>query len=94
MVYFSLGMQLVQVVMSTTFYEIVVLADGDFALRRTDEPEEPLIRIHFSDETKGLLQDASFTVVKAMIDAGIDMVEKLGDKAPEPAAEGEPRTIH
>jgi len=66
--------------MSTAFYEIVLLPDGDFALQRTDEKEEPLIRIHFSDEAMSMLQDASMDVAKAMIDAGIDMVEQLGEE--------------
>lgn len=69
--------------MSTTLYEIVMLSDGDFALQRADEKEEPLIRIHFSDEARGLLQDASMDVVKAMIDAGIDMVEQIGEESAE-----------
>jgi len=66
--------------MSTTLYEIVLLPDGDFVLQRADEKEEPLIRIHFSDEARGMLQDASMDVAKAMIDAGIDMVEQLGEE--------------
>ncbi|MFA5630769.1 MAG: hypothetical protein WC997_04580 [Porticoccaceae bacterium] len=66
--------------MSTAFYEIVLLPDGDFALQRADENEEPLIRIHFSEEAMTMLQDASMDVAKAMIDAGIDMVEQLGEE--------------
>lgn len=66
--------------MSTALYEIVMLPDGDFALRRADENEEPLIRIRFSDEAREMLQDAGMDVAKAMIDAGIDMVEQLGDE--------------
>lgn len=69
--------------MSTTLYEIVMLPDGDFALQRADEPEEPLIRIHFSDEARVMLQTAGMDVAKAMIDAGIDMVEQLGDEFSE-----------
>ncbi len=69
--------------MSTALYEIIMLPDGDFALQRTDEKEEPLIRIHFSDEARTLLQDAGMDVAKAMIDAGIDMVEQLGDESDE-----------
>jgi hypothetical protein len=68
--------------MTTTLYEIVILPDGDFALQRTDEPEEPLIRIHFSEEARTMLQSAGMDVAKAMIDAGIDMVEQLGDEFP------------
>ena len=69
--------------MTTTLYEIVMLPDGDFALQRADEQEEPLIRIHFSEEARTMLQSAGMDVAKAMIDAGIDMVEQLGEDLPE-----------
>lgn len=85
--------------MSIALYEIVMLPDGDFALRRADENEEPLIRIHFSDDALQLLQDASMDVAKAMIDAGIDRVEELGEEQlndDQSVAEGEAqeRVIH
>lgn len=67
--------------MSTALYEIIMLPDGDFALQRTDEKEEPLIRISFSDEARTMLQDAGMDVAKAMIDAGIDMVEQIGEES-------------
>ena len=83
--------------MSTTLYEIVMLSDGDFALQRADEHEdrdEPLIRIHFSEEARVMLQSAGMDVAKAMIDAGIDMVEQLGDEELSDEDDGEPRVIH
>ena len=82
--------------MSTTLYEIIMLPDGDFALQRADEQEEPLIRIHFSDEARVMLQSAGMDVAKAMIDAGIDMVEQLGEELPEEMEEerDEPRIVH
>ena len=86
--------------MSTTLYEIVMLADGDFALQRADEHDEyedrdePLIRIHFSEEARVMLQSAGMDVAKAMIDAGIDMVEQLGDEELSDEDGGEPRVIH
>jgi hypothetical protein len=67
--------------MPASLYEIVMLPDGDFALQRTDDTDEPLIRISFSDEAKGFLQDASLDVAKAMIDAGIEVVEQIGDES-------------
>ena len=80
--------------MSTALYEIVMLPDGDFALQRADEKEEPLIRIHFSDEARVMLQNAGMDVAKAMIDAGIDMVEQLGDDVPEEGDLDESRVLH
>ena len=82
--------------MSTTLYEIVMLPDGDFALQRADEQDEPLIRIHFSEEARVMLQSAGLDVAKAMIDAGIDMVEQLGEEEPEDDDEGWPesRVLH
>ncbi|HLS97593.1 MAG: hypothetical protein WDA10_10540 [Porticoccaceae bacterium] len=64
--------------MSTAFYEIVLLPDGDFALQRTDQDAEPLVRIRFSEEALGFLGDAGLDVAQAMIDAGIEAVELLG----------------
>jgi hypothetical protein len=78
--------------MSAILYEIVMLPDGDFALRRADEEEEPLIRIHFSEQARMMLQDADLDVAKAMIDAGIDKVEELGEE--DFAADSEGTVIH
>jgi hypothetical protein len=64
--------------MSTAFYEIVLLPDGDFALQRTDEDAEPLVRIRFSDEAKEFLGDTGLDIAQVMIDAGIEAVELLG----------------
>lgn len=74
--------------MSTAFYEIVLLPDGDFALQRTDDDAEPLVRIRFSEEARDFLGDAGIEVAQAMIDAGIDAVEQLGMDA-EALADGE-----
>lgn len=63
--------------MPSALYEIVRLSDGDYALQRTDEVEEPLVRIRFSEEALGLLGDASLDIARVMIDAGIDAVEAL-----------------
>ena len=64
--------------MPTAFYEIVLLPDGDFALQRTDDDAEPLVRIRFSQEARGFLGEAGIEVAQAMIDAGIEAVEMLG----------------
>ncbi len=63
--------------MASSLYEIVMLPDGEVVLQRTNEDGEPLIRISFSDEAKYYLRDTRMDVAKAMIDAGIDVVERM-----------------
>ena len=58
----------------STLYEIIELADGDIALQRADEEGEPLLKIHFSNESQELLEDAKIDIAKAMIEAGLEVV--------------------
>jgi hypothetical protein len=64
--------------MASSLYEIVELPDGEFALQRSGEDGEPLVRIEFSEEARVYLLDAGLDVARAMIDAGIEVIEKLG----------------
>lgn len=64
--------------MSTSHYEILMLPDGEVVLQRSDVSGEPLVRISFSEEAKYFLGDVSMDVARAMIDAGIELVEQLG----------------
>ena len=84
---------------TTTLYEIVMLPNGEFVLRRADEQDEPLIKIQFSRDAQSILQDAGMDVAKAMIDAGIDMVEQLGEEVSEDGQDfdadpDKPRVLH
>ena len=63
--------------MPTTLYEIVELPNGDYALCRVDDSDNPLVRISFSDEAKDLMDDRDVSVAKAMIAAGIEAVSNL-----------------
>ncbi len=58
--------------MSPSFFEIVQLADGDYALRRVDDDAAPLVRISFSEEAREMMDDRDLNVAKAMIAAGIE----------------------
>jgi len=78
--------------MSATLYEVVMLTNGDVVLKRVDETEEPLIRISFSEEARDLLNDMQLDVARAMIDAGIDVVEQIDLFADEMPVET--RTLH
>lgn len=83
--------------MSSPYYEIVKLADGEIALQRVDDDEgEPLVRITFSDEAKFFLQEQYVDVAKAMINTGIRVVGQLqdGEDIEEEDGESASRTIH
>jgi len=80
--------------MSSSFYEIVMLPDGEVVLQRSDEKGEPLIRINFSEEALYYLREGSMDVAKAMIDAGIDAVELLGNERPAEEEDVELRVLH
>jgi len=58
--------------MSPSFFEIVQLSDGDYALRRVDDDAAPLVRISFSNEAMEMLDNRDMNVAKAMIAAGIE----------------------
>ena len=64
--------------MSPSFFEIIQLSNGDYALRRVDDDGAPLVRISFSEEAKDMMDDRQMQVAKAMIAAGIDAA---GDNA-------------
>ncbi len=60
--------------MTPSFYEIVQLSDGDYALRRVDDDNAPLVRISFSEEAREAMESRDLAVAKAMIAAGIEAV--------------------
>ncbi|HLT12692.1 MAG TPA: hypothetical protein VK006_01205 [Marinobacter sp.] len=58
--------------MSPSFFEIVQLSNGDYALRRIDDDAAPLVRISFSQEAREMMGDRDMSVAKAMIASGIE----------------------
>ncbi|ADP98098.1 MULTISPECIES: hypothetical protein [Marinobacter] len=60
--------------MSPSFFEIVQLTNGDYALRRIDDDSAPLVKISFSEEAREMMEDRDMSVAKAMIAAGIEAV--------------------
>lgn len=58
--------------MSPSFYEIIQLSNGDYALRRVDDDGAPLVKISFSSEAREMMADSDMAVAKAMIAAGIE----------------------
>lgn len=74
----------------SSIYEIVELDNGDVALRRADEGSEPLVSIHFSEESLFFLEGAKFEVAKAMIEAGLDTVADIGEELADADEGGDP----
>lgn len=77
--------------MPSPFLEIVELANGKVALRRSDEDAEPLVVIEFSADARDYLQGHYVEVAKAMISAGMQVAGQVMEEG-EPAAED--RVVH
>lgn len=85
--------------MPASLLEIVDLGDGEIVLQRADDDSEPLVTIHFSDETRVYLMDNGLEVAKAMIQAGIQaaaaIAEQGEDQDPDAETSSEPaRVLH
>jgi len=84
--------------MSSPYYEIVQLSDGEIALQRSDADaeSEPLVRITFSEEVKFFLQEQYVDVAKAMINTGIRAVGQLqdGEEIEDDEEDMLSRTVH
>jgi hypothetical protein len=73
--------------MSSSFYEIFELPNGDVVLRRSEEGDAPLVSIRFSAESLAYLGDSKFEVAKAMIEAGMDAASDVANHHHEDFAE-------
>jgi hypothetical protein len=76
-------------VSTSSFLEIVELANGDIALQRSEEEGEPLVVIQFSEESRVYLMDATLEVARAMIQAGIQTAAKLAEQVELEMEDGE-----
>jgi hypothetical protein len=60
------------------FLVMVKLEDGSYALRRaseeSDQDQEPLVKISFSDEAKELMLNNDAEIAKVMVNAGAQAV--------------------
>lgn len=86
--------------MDTVLFEIVELANGDVALQRAEDKGEPLLTIHFSEESNFYLQDAKIEVARAMVQAGLEAASEIAeankaeDSNEEMEADSGPVQIH
>jgi hypothetical protein len=81
---------------SAALLEIVDLGDGDIVLQRADDDSEPLVTIHFSEETRIYLMDNGLEVAKAMIQAGIEAAAVIADQGEVEieSSQAATRTLH
>ena len=58
----------------TNYLELAQLPDGTIVLRRSDDHDNPPVKIEFSKDSKDFLQGQELAVAKEMIRAGIESV--------------------
>ena len=58
----------------TNYLELAQLPDGTIVLRRSDDHDNPIVKIEFSKDSKDFLQGQELAVAKEMIRAGIKSV--------------------
>ena len=80
--------------MPSPFLEIVELANGKVALRRSDEEGEPLVAIEFSRDAREYLQESYIEVAKAMISAGMQAAGQMMDEDDDGDTIPESRVLH
>ena len=83
--------------MTSSFLEIVELANGDIVLQRAEGEGEPLVVIQFSEESRVYLNDATLEVARAMIQAGIQAAASMAEQGEleiEEYEDNQPRILH
>ncbi|MGY0219180.1 hypothetical protein ACWJJH_17650 [Endozoicomonadaceae bacterium StTr2] len=69
--------------MAESYLEIVELPDGQIALRRSDEADNPLVTINFSEEARAFLEDNYIEVAKAMMNAALNEAGRVHEMETE-----------
>ena len=75
--------------MPSETFEIIELVNGDIALRCTGQREEPLVRIHFSEESLHFLRGHKIAIARAMLEAGIEAAQNIDEMEPDHLEESE-----
>lgn len=81
--------------MSNSVIELVQLKNGDIVLRNSDEPDQPIVTISFSDEIQSMLPDDKMDISRAMVEAGIERFQEIQfDRAEEIYSSNESDVLH
>jgi len=67
-----------------TKIELVQLTSGEIVLRRSDNPDEPLVTISISEQVEDLLPVDKIDIAQSMVEAGIEryrdiQLERISD---------------
>lgn len=76
------------------YWEILQLSDNTFVLQDSDESDNPVVKIEFSEETKNALQEQLPEVARAMISAGMESAGMLVEGIAEEANPVEDHVFH
>ncbi len=80
---------------SGSYFEIVQLANGDFALQSAGGGREHLVKISFGADAKSFLADKDVEVANAMITAAIKAVGAMREEARvKSTMESPSKTVH
>jgi hypothetical protein len=74
LLFITLVLRLIKSKKMNNYLELAQLSDGTIVLRRSDDKENPLVKIKFSGESKQLLQGQELHIAKEMIRAGIESI--------------------
>ena len=69
--------------MSEPIIELVELENCDIVLRKSDNPDQPLVTISISDQVENLLPEEKIDVANAMVEAGIERYQDIQFKRVE-----------
>ena len=58
----------------SNYLELTQLSDGTIELRRSDDHDNPIVKIEISADSKEIINRSQLTVAKEMIKAGIESV--------------------
>ena len=81
--------------MSNSVIELVQLKNGDIVLRNSDEPDQPIVTISFSDAIQSMLPQDKMDISRAMVEAGIERFQEIQfERIEEAASDNKPDVLH
>ena len=81
--------------MSNRVIELVQLKNGDIVLRNSDDPDQPIVTISFSDAIQSMLPNDKMDISTAMVEAGIERFQEIQfERAEEVYSNNESSVLH
>ncbi len=81
--------------MSDRVIELVQLKNGDIVLRNSDDPDQPIVTISFSDAIQSMQPNDKMDISTAMVEAGIERFQEIQfERAEQAYANNQPSVLH